>query len=62
MRTGEDVRELGLYISDCCNQEVIFDFNDSFTRCPKCQGLCWWDLDEKLVSWDDLETLEREAA
>jgi len=55
MRTGEDVRELGLYISSCCNQEVIFDGNDVFTRCPRCEALCWWDLEEKLVSYEEFD-------
>jgi hypothetical protein len=61
MRTGEDVKELGLYMSSCCNQEMIFGRNDVFTRCPACQALCWWDLDEKLVSYDEFEEAECEV-
>ena len=44
MKTGEDVRESGLYSSDCCVQELLFTENDSFRRCPRCSGLCEWEL------------------
>ena len=49
MRTGEDVRELGLYVSDCCLEELLFDKDDSFSRCPRCSSLCGWELIETLV-------------
>ena len=60
MRTGEDVKELALYMSSCCNKEMIFDRNDVFTRCPLCEALCWWDLEEKLVSYEELAEAECE--
>ena len=44
MKTGEDVRESGLYSSDCCEQELLLIENDSFTRCPRCSRLCEWEL------------------
>jgi hypothetical protein len=44
MKTAEDVRESGLYFSDCCEQEVLFTENDSFSRCPRCSRLCEWEL------------------
>jgi hypothetical protein len=44
MKTGQDVREGGLYVSDCCLQERTFSENDSFVRCPRCLRLCEWDL------------------
>ena len=44
MKTGEDVRESGLYSSDCCEQELLFVENDSFPRCPRCSRLCEWEL------------------
>ena len=50
MRTAEDVRELGLYVSECCSQELIFYVGDNFCRCPKCQRLCDWKLSFKLSS------------
>jgi len=44
MKTGKDVRESGLYSSDCCEQELLFTENDSFRRCPRCSRLCEWEL------------------
>ncbi len=61
MRTGENAPELGLYISNCCDYEAIFDLNDCLTRCMKCSSLCLWDLEEKLVSMDELEATESQV-
>jgi len=58
VKTGEDVRQLGLYMSDCCEREIIFGMNDVFSRCPACERLCRWELQESLVSWEDLEKPE----
>lgn len=61
MKTTENVRQLGLYASSCCTDEAVFDVNDFFSRCPKCERLCDWDLVERVFSWqefaEDLETL-----
>ena len=61
MKTAERVQHLGLYASSCCTDEAIFDVNDPFSRCPKCERLCNWDLVERVFSWreldEDLETL-----
>ena len=62
MKTSEDVRQLGLYISDCCCAELIFDRNDCFCRCPRCERRCEWDLVEKLISWTEFEEVEVEQA
>ena len=43
MKTGEDVRGLGLYSSDCCSHEMLFDSDDCFSRCPRCLRLCEWE-------------------
>ena len=43
-KTGEDVRESGLYSSDCCEQELVFTENNLFSRCPRCSRLCEWEL------------------
>jgi hypothetical protein len=48
MRTSEDVREPGLYVSQCCNQELIFYVGDTFWRCPECHRLCDWELSLKI--------------
>ena len=48
MKTGQDVRESGLYSSDCCERELLFTENDSFRRCPRCSRLCEWELVDEL--------------
>ena len=62
MKTAERVHELGLYASVCCIDEVLFDVNDQFSRCPKCERFCFWDLVEKVVSWQEMDELESQAA
>ena len=49
MKTSEDVLESGLYMNDCCGQQLIFDLGDTFCRCPKCQRLSDWELESKIV-------------
>jgi hypothetical protein len=61
MRTGESVRQSGVYISDCCDDEMIFQVNDCFSDCSKCARVCWWDLEKPLISWEELE-FEQQAA
>ena len=58
MKTTERVRQLGLYASSCCIDEAVFDVNDHFTRCPRCERLCRWDYVERVFSWRDLEQLD----
>jgi hypothetical protein len=58
MKTSETVRLLGLYASECCMDEALFDRNDSFSRCPKCQRLCRWELVEPVVSWLDIDSMD----
>jgi hypothetical protein len=62
MKTSEDARELGLYASDCCGEELIFDENDCFSRCPRCERLCEWELIENLISWVEMEPVAAEQA
>jgi hypothetical protein len=62
MNTSQRVHRLGLYASECCMNEVLFDRNDHFSRCPRCERLCSWDLVEEVVSWQDLEEPETLAA
>ena len=62
MKTAEPVRQLALYASACCNEEILFYINDQFSRCPKCARLCFWKLLEEVVSWQDMDKLELEAA
>ena len=46
MKTGENVFETGLYASDCCLQEILFEAGDSFSRCPRCASLSIWETVE----------------
>jgi len=62
MKTGQTVDELGLYSTECCNQDLIFDLGDTFARCPQCQHLCQWELEDELFRPDDLERLDKVAA
>jgi hypothetical protein len=62
MKTGETVRDLGLYASACCGMELIFDAGDTFVRCPECNRLCGWNLEEELVTQEELEHLYSVAA
>jgi hypothetical protein len=62
MKTAERVRYLGLYASACCVDEIVFDVNDQFSRCPKCDRLCGWNFVERVFSWRELEDLETLAA
>ena len=60
MKTSEDVRKQGLYASDCCGEELIFAENDCFSRCPRCERLCEWELIENPIPWDEMEPLVEE--
>jgi hypothetical protein len=42
--------------------EALFDLNDQFSRCPKCEGFCEWNLVERVFSWQELEDFELLAA
>ncbi len=53
MKTGQDVVEPGLYVSDCCGEEVMLAKEASFPRCRKCSGLSRWEL---------VDTIEEKAA
>jgi len=54
VKTGQDVREFGLYASDCCVQEVLFDKDDSFSRCPRCLRLCEWEPVDAAVASQEM--------
>ena len=44
MKTGQDVKEPGLYVSNCCGEEVTLAKDASFPRCLKCSALSEWEL------------------
>jgi len=62
MKTAEPVRQLALYASACCNDQLLFYVNDQFTLCQKCQRSCFWKIEEEVVSWQEMDNLELEAA
>jgi hypothetical protein len=62
MKTGDTVTDLGLYASECCSSELIFDTGDRLTNCPLCNRPCVWELEEELVTQDDFERLNGVAA
>ncbi len=61
-KTSQTVLERGLYISECCEKEQIFEVGDIFTRCLKCMALTEWELDRKLVWCEELDDSDRLAA
>jgi hypothetical protein len=62
MRTGETAMERGLYVSDCCLEEKIFDDGDTLVRCPKCSALCHWELEDLVISSVATEQVSHHAA
>jgi hypothetical protein len=62
MKTSEDVRELGLYPSECCGEELIFAKDDCFSRCPRCERLFEWELIENSIPRVEMEHVAEERA
>ena len=62
MRTGNDATQSGLYASECCTVEKAFKIDDCFTRCPKCESLCEWEIVDVIVAPDGAEKIEHQAA
>jgi hypothetical protein len=48
MKTGQDVIEPGLYVSDCCGVEVELQKDASFPRCRRCSGLSLWEYIDQI--------------
>jgi hypothetical protein len=59
MKTSQDVLEPGLYSSECCGSERIFEQQDVFERCPNCMSLCEWEFVEQII---DRRQRQREIA
>jgi len=47
MKTGLDVNQEGLYVSECCSHMRRFAKDQTFTRCPKCSALTVWEVVEE---------------
>jgi hypothetical protein len=61
VKTSQTVSELGLYASECCKAESIFDIGATFSRCPKCLGLCEWEFQYDPAS-ENVEQVEELVA
>jgi len=46
MKTGQDVRRTGLYVSECCISVVALVKGQMFPRCPHCFALTPWEITE----------------
>ena len=55
MRTSEDALESGLYASECCGEELVFEKGDCFWRCPCCHSLCDWEIVEVVAHWRNVK-------
>ena len=47
MKTGLDVIDEGLYVSECCSHLRRFAKDQTFTRCPKSSALTVWEVVEE---------------
>jgi hypothetical protein len=50
MKTGNTAEQTGLYCSDCCDIEEVFDKGDTLPRCPRCKSLTTWDFAGETIS------------
>jgi hypothetical protein len=48
MKTGQDVIQPGLYVSECCGVEVELLKDASFPRCVRCSRLSEWELVDQI--------------
>ncbi len=62
MKSGGTVTELGLYVSECCEAELIFDTGDRFIKCPQCGWPCAWEFEEEVVTQEEFERMNGVAA
>jgi len=59
MKTGSAVSLLGLYVSTCCEEELILDSNETFPKCVQCHNAAHWALLEEISETvpDDFELI-----
>ena len=55
MKTGETITDLGVYVSECCGAEIIFDMGDQFAKCPMCNVPCVWEMEEEVAALDEFD-------
>ena len=58
MKTSEDAPRSGLFVSRCCDEELVFCKGDTLLRCPRCHYVCEWELVEIAFFPEDLERLQ----
>jgi hypothetical protein len=46
MKTGRDANRSGLYVSECCLKEFDCSEGQMLPRCPRCNALTVWELEE----------------
>lgn len=46
MKTGRDAIRSGSYVSECCDQGAHFLTGQMFPRCPRCNALTVWEMEE----------------
>ena len=47
MKTGRDANHSGVYVSECCEKELHFPKGQMLPRCPRCNSLTVWELEEQ---------------
>jgi hypothetical protein len=62
MKTRDKVAALALYASECCGEELLFDVHEYFSRCPCCERPTSWKFVERVLSWQELDGPEEQAA
>jgi len=58
MKTSQDAPVSGVYVSDCCDVQLMFSEGNTLWRCPKCERLCNWDLMTTTMIANRLENKE----
>ena len=47
MKTGHDADRSGLYVCECCQTQRHFAKGHMLPRCPHCNALTIWELEEQ---------------
>jgi len=58
MKTSQDAPVSGVYVSECCDVQLMFSKGNTLWRCPECERLCNWDLMTTTVIPNRLESKE----
>jgi hypothetical protein len=47
MKSGRDANCSGLYVSECCQKELHVMEGQMLPRCPRCNSLTVWEIEEQ---------------